>query len=571
MKNYLLFLLFFYYLFANKPALAQKVFSDDFSTSLDKWTLVNGAMSYWQINNQALYATISQSRKLSTIVPKDEFWQAMDEYSVDFVFKVFDSTDKNFVVGMRDASNFYDFHFYNNQLIVEDIRNGFSLHSATVPFNLQLNKEYSIYLFYSKEKIELFIDGVKVFVTDQFWSPPIHGGKFGLKISTGSVAHSQAYFDQIEIKEFKSKNVIFKQNNPLWATKIYDHADLWSAEPSMSNWGCALSSAAMLLRAYDYHYLPSGEEIDPWSLNQWLITQSDGYIADGLLNWLALSRLSKTLSDESNNSLPKLEFSYFRGSEEENLAMLKDNLNDDTVQVAATTEHFFLVNDYLMDHNDFAIRDPLYEYDFLSERSEKIDSLRLFKPSFTDLSYLLVVLPKEVAFSLADEMGEIEDLQIVTEEITTELEKIGDGYKLVHYSKPESAMLNLLLDASLFNQELADKVKLYIYDQNGQLQLINLADLIDGDQDFTKIGQLLLKINYLKDVPSTVTLEIIEKTAEEQKQNALNDLADKSKQDFEAGKISFYLFYQLNLLIESLRKHLGYFFLLEKFLDFHRL
>jgi len=571
MKNYLLFLLFFYYLFANKPVLAQKVFSDDFSTNLDKWTLVNGSMTYWKINNQALYATISQSRKLSTIVPKDELWQAMEEYSVDFIFKVFDNTDKNFVVGMRDASNFYDFHFYNNQLIVEDIRNGSSIHSVSIPFVLQLNKEYLMHVLYSKEKIELFIDGAKVFATDQFWSPSVYGGKFGLKISTGSVAHSQAYFDQVEIKEFKSRNVLFKQNDPLWAAKIYDHADLWSKEPDMSNWACALSSAAMLFRAYGYHYLPNGEEIDPWSLNQWLMTQSDGYIADGLLNWLVLSRLSKILSDENSNLLPKLEFSYFKGSEEENLAMLKNNLDNDAVQIAATTKHFFLVNDYLINQNDFAIRDPLYEYDLLSERSDKIDSLRLFKPSFTDLSYLLLVLPKEIVFSLANETGEIKDLQIVTEEIVADLEKIGEAYKLVYYSKPETAMLNLLLDTSLFSQELIDKVKLYIYDQNGQLQLINLADLINADQDLTKIGQLSLKINYLKDASSLVTLEIIEKTADEQKQIALNNLADKSIQNFEEGKISFYLFYQLNLLIESLRKNLGYFFLLEKFLDFHQL
>ena len=117
MKKYLLFLISFFCFFANGPVWAQRIFSDDFSGNLEKWQLVNGVMSYWQISDQALYATISQSKKLSTIVPKDEFWQEMEEYEVDFIFKVFDSTDKNFVIGMRDASNFYDFHFYNNQLI----------------------------------------------------------------------------------------------------------------------------------------------------------------------------------------------------------------------------------------------------------------------------------------------------------------------------------------------------------------------------------------------------------------------------------------------------------------------
>ncbi len=572
MKNYFFFLLLICYLFTAKPVFAQKVFSDDFATNLDKWMLVNGTMNYWQVSGNALYATILQSYSLSTIVPKDEFWQGMNEYTVDFVFKAFDGTDKNFVVGMRDFSNFYDFHFYSNQLIIEDIRIGFSLHSMTVPFILEINRNYSVHLLYSKEKIELFIDGVKIFVTDQFWSPPVYGGKFGLKIATGPVQQSSAYFDQVEVKEFKPRDILFKQNDPLWGMKTYDHANLWSTEPSMNNWACAVSSAAMLLRAYGYQFLPTGEEINPYSLNLWLVSQNDGYVANGLLNWLALSRLSKILSDNSANLLPKLEFNYFKGSKEENLTTLRENLIDDRVQIAATTAHFFLVDDYLEALNDFSIKDPLYEYKFLSERTEEVDSLRIFKPSFTDLSYLLFVLPQEIDFSLTDgESKKIEQLQTITEKISSGSEKIGEGYELTYYSKPSSSILNLLLDSSNFNKELISKAKIYIYDQNGQLQLINLVDLIDANKDLNKIDQLLLKINYLKETASTVTLEIIEKTVDEQKQSALNDLAAKSKQDFEEGKISFYLFYQLNLLIDSLRERLDYFFLLEKFLSFHQL
>lgn len=575
MKNYfLVFFIFYFFFAASKPTFAQKFFRDDFSGNLDKWTLVNGLMSYWQISNQALYANISQSRKLSTIVPKDEFWQDMDEYEVDFIFKVFDSTDKNFVLGMRDASNFYDFHFYNNQLIVEDIRLGFSLHSALVPFVLQLNRNYLIHLLYSKEKIELFIDGVKIFATDELWSPPIYGGKFGLKVATGSLSHSQAYFDQIEVKEFKSKNVLFKQNDPLWANNIYDHAEVWSENPTMNNWACALSSAAMLLRAYGYQFLPGGEEINPWSLNLWLMSQNDGYIADGLVNWLAISRLSKILSD-SGSLLPKLEFSYFKGEDAENLMKLQENLIDDRVQIASTIKHFFLVSDYLVEQNDFSVKDPFYEYNFLSERTDKIDSLRLFKPSFTDLSYLLFVLPKEVAFSLVDESGQqIDQIQLVSEEIlgdTNDHEKIGEGYKLIYYSKPISNKFNLLLNVDGLNKELLDKMKIYLYDQNANLQLVSIGDLFGEAQDLNKIDQLLIKINYSKDFSSLVNLEVIEKTADQQKLEALNKLANESKQNFEQGKLSFYLFYQINLLIDSLREHLDYFFLLEKFLSFHQL
>jgi hypothetical protein len=39
--------------------------------------------------------------------------------------------------------------------------------------------------------------------------------------------------------------------------------------------------------------LPNGKELNPDTLNNWLITQKDGYIGNGMVNWLALSRLSK--------------------------------------------------------------------------------------------------------------------------------------------------------------------------------------------------------------------------------------------------------------------------------------
>lgn len=527
-------------------------------------------MSYWQINNQVLHANLSQSNRLSTLVPKDEFWQGMTEYTVDFIFKVFDKSDKNFVVGMRDTGNFYDFHFYNNQLIVEDIRLGNSLHSASVPFALTTNKDYSVHLFYSKEKIELLIDGQLVFATDKFWSPPIYGGKFGLKIATGSVAQSHASFDQIEIKELANKDVLFKQNDPLWGEKIYDHADLWSKQPAMSNWACALSSGAMLLRHYGFQFLENGEELNPWSLNQWLLSQADGYIANGLVNWLAISRLSAQLSKIKNDSLPKLEFTYFKASEAENMNVLRENLNDDLVQIAASTKHFFLVKDYLEETHDFLIKDPLYDYTLLTKSVEKIDSLRLFKPSFTDLSYILLVIPKKLHYSLADSFGkEITNFNLIEESIVNGEENIGQDYDLLYYPKPNAMAFNLLLSAN-FDQELLSKTKLYFYQQDGTVQSPNLIELL-GKQDLSKLNQIVLKINYAKEQNSEVNLELIEKTIDELRITELDKIATQSKADFENGEMSFYIFYQLNLLIKSLREHLDYYFLLEKFLDFYQL
>lgn len=568
-----LFLITLFYFSSVKPTQAlDRVFSDDFSGDLSQWELVNGSWSYWQIQNQALYATLTQSRKLSTIMPKDEFWLGMKEYEVDFIFKVFDKSDKNFVLGMRDANHFYDFHFYNNQLIVEDIRNGFSLVRTSIPFVLEVNRDYDIHLLYSREKIEMLVDGERLFATDATWPAIPDGGKFGLKIATGSVANSKAYFDQIVVKEFVPNRLHFKQNDQSWASKVYDHADLWSSDPSMSRWACALSSAAMLLRNYGFHFLENGELLNPESLNQWLLEQEDGYVADGLLNWLAVSRLSQILSNQNENLLPKLEFSYFKSQEAENLTTLRQSLADNSVQIAAVPGHFFLVESFLEGEDDFLIRDPLYDYNLLSLVPEPIESLRLFKPSFTDLSYLFLVVPNDLQFALSDALGkEIEELWTVKESINAGAEVIGADYSLFYYSKPKVGQFNLLFTSKIFSLSTLDKVQIFLYQEDGSMQMISLSSLLSSEQDLDKVEQLLLKIDFVKTADSSYSLEVIEKSLDVLQQTRLNELASQASSDFQNGKLSFYLFYQLNLLIDSLRDNLDYFFLLEKFLEFHGL
>lgn len=569
MKKLIFLILFFYSMIS--AVFAQQTFSEDFSTNLNQWELVNGNWNYWQINNQALHATITQSRKLSTIVPKNEFWQGMEEYTVDFIFKAFDNTDKNFVLGMRDANNFYDFHFYNNQLIVEDIRNGNSVHSAQMPFTLEINRNYAIHLLYVKGKIELLIDGQKVFRTDQFWSPPVYGGKFGLKIATGSVSYSRAYFDQVVIQELDSKEVIFKQTDDQWANEIYDHADRWSTNPTMSNWACALSSAAMLLRAYGYYFLANGEELTPLSLNQWLLEQTDGYIADGLVNWLAISRLSRILSEQQNYVLPKLEFSYFEGTEEENLDVLKERLLTSVGQIATDGQHFFLIQEHLLELHDFMIRDPLYDQELLSQKTEPLQSLRIFTPSLTDLSYLLFVLPKEFSAIISDEQQNVLEPINVAEQIQNAREKLGNDYQIIYYPKPDSGVFNLTLNGNLFNQELLERAKVFLYKNDGDFQQVILSDLIAEQENLDNLKKFTLRINYSKNELSSFESSFEEKTIDEQALAKLDAVANWSLKNFENGQLSFYLFYQLNLLIDSLRNHLDYIFLLEKFLEFHGL
>ena len=87
-----------------------------------------------------------------------------------------------------------------------------------------------------------------------------------------------------------------KQISDPWQNQVYDSANLWSPlNPTINRWGCALTSAAMVFQYHGLTKLPDNTTLDPGTVNAWLKTQLDGYVGNGYVNWLALSRLFSIL------------------------------------------------------------------------------------------------------------------------------------------------------------------------------------------------------------------------------------------------------------------------------------
>jgi hypothetical protein len=99
------------------------------------------------------------------------------------------------------------------------------------------------------------------------------------------------------------------QKDSAWAGEEYDSASTWAgaARSGIGRWGCAITSVAMILQKNGVNAL-DGTSVDPSKLNTWLISQTDGYIGPGLLNWLAVTRYVKASYDAGNAST-KLEYS----------------------------------------------------------------------------------------------------------------------------------------------------------------------------------------------------------------------------------------------------------------------
>jgi len=109
----------------------------------------------------------------------------------------------------------------------------------------------------------------------------------------------------VEPYEFSLDVEYQSQIDPSWEHFEYDSASTWFASNlSIGKWGCALTSASMVLNYFSH-------PTNPKLLNDWLLSQPDGFIRNGLVNWLAISRYTK-LHKNSNNSI--LEFNRLEAS-----------------------------------------------------------------------------------------------------------------------------------------------------------------------------------------------------------------------------------------------------------------
>jgi hypothetical protein len=567
--NSILFFLVFFLFFESKALASQYFFEDDFG-SLDQWDLLNGNWDYWSTVDNSVEARINTRYRVSALAPKDQFWNDVEEYEVSFDYISLDRADKNFALGMLpNAMTFYDFHFISTHLYVEDVRDGISIHSTAVPFSLEIGKKYQMRMVFSHEVIEFYIDDQLVFFTNENWPEPRIEGKFAMRITTGSNYPSTARYSNLKIRDLAANSfTYFRQDYPAWSAERYDTANLWATNTSIADWGCALSSAAMILDFYGHKKMPNGEDLNPKTLNQWLLSEEDGYVGNGLVNWLAVSRLSEILSEQ--DAYPKLEFSYFSGDSVEVVSKLQESLSVNQPQIAAIPGHFFVVDSF--DGQDFSIKDPFYDYNFLSEREETPGSLRIFTPSFTDLSYFLLVLPVDFNYSF-DGLDSFE----IKESISHFDETTGDKFKLVYVRQPETASYSLELSWDFLELTSLDKMRFFSYQKSGELDSI---DFSSEEFDFQNNNSLNLKFDYFKDGEDNFSYQIIknelepsptiipEDPSEEEK---LVSFKDRINTALAEARLSFYLYYQLNQLVFNIESGNSVFSLLEKFLNFYDL
>ncbi|MEK7168677.1 MAG: C39 family peptidase, partial [Patescibacteria group bacterium] len=269
---------------------------------------------------------------------------------------------------------------------------------------------------------------------------------------------------------------LLKQTDPLWKNKTYDNAQIWSPfAKTIERWGCALTSATMILNFHGINKLPNGSNLNPSNLNNWLKNQKDGYVSTGWVNWLAISRLSR-LAKEVNEitSFDALEYSKIYGP---NKDKLKEDIEASMPDIIEVPGHFVVAKGIIND--TFEINDPFYDRDTLKEDySNTFNNINRFVPSSTDLSYIMIVINPEIDLNLKSDDGTVIGDLFTQEPIIDDLNSSNTNspIKILYFQKP--TLGNYELEIFSRNDNKQYKVSILIYDKYGNVNLHSQAGIV---------------------------------------------------------------------------------------------
>ncbi|MBU0576291.1 C39 family peptidase [Patescibacteria group bacterium] len=510
--------LFVFYIFLfllAKPILAGEVLlTDSFDDGdFNDWTVIrnqqwhqpdkpcfNGAYpAQWEIKEGRLGITIDGSPCTTEIIPQDLDLTEIYNYEFEFDWHFSESIhmDRNILIKWQDKKNWQGLHIVDNKLLLQKVINGQleSLYNNWGYFQFKANQQYHFKISVVNDLLTVWVDDQQVLQTLD--RPPFLAGfkTLGLQASSGNIFRSVSFFDNFivrsrdEIGEKKLGVPLYKQHDPTWKNQEYDHASKWSKKYTLERWGCAITSAAMILDYYGINQLPSGRKLDPGKLNFWLRDQPDGFIGQGLVNWLAISRLSQVMSQELQT--PVLEYEWIGGD----LHSAVKEIDQNRPAILQIPGHFLVADGYIANKTDLYLKDPAYNYELFSQHQTELSSIRSFRPSQTDLSYLLLVYNPEIKVTLIDESGQIPaNLNVYIEYIKDPLGGLGDQTQISMIQSLAKPLENKYILKIENNQKEAQEVEIYSYDVDGRVtvlsQIILETKLFNLDFDKSKASQL---------------------------------------------------------------------------------
>ncbi|RJQ38901.1 hypothetical protein C4559_00080 [Candidatus Microgenomates bacterium] len=489
--------LFFFFLISlffvsAKTTLATVLFEDNFDNgSSSNWARFSGP-NLWQVNNGKFGARINYG---STIIETSAGNILTPNYIIEFDMIAISGEDKNLEFRMRNNQWNYRIHFNNSSGGMAELSK-IGITQAGWPkvksFTFENNRNYHIKIILDDKNIKFYIDEIKLFNEYDADYQYTVSEKIALIASTGSTYPTEIWFDNVVVRTIDplSLNVpVLKQTSDPWGTQTYDKANIWNPlNQTIGDWGCALTSATMVLNYHGINKLPNGTSLDPGTLNTWLKTQTDGYIGNGLINWLAISRLSKLAKSINNiTNFDALEYFRVNGDHKD---ILTADLNSNEPDILEEPGHFIVAKGIQGD--SFLINDPYYGKLSLNDYSNTFLSIGTYIPSNTDLSYMMLVTDPNIQLSLIDSS----DIQVGDQFIQAPIinpkngAENGTSQRIFYLRKPTNGDYDLLVSSGTLSDY---NIKIYFYDTDGNPLISTQTGIASPDNQNT------IKINFDKD------------------------------------------------------------------------
>ncbi len=468
------------------------LFEDDFNGGNSAGWIVVGS-SGWQVVNGEYGILLNPG--LSNTIPIDTLWNYNWKnivYEADI--RGVSGVDKNILIKFKDSSNFVEVHANDHGIFLD--KSSTSGEGGTLAFSPTLLQNNITYHF----KIEVDGQNIKVYINESLLFdiydtlPMFDNWKIGLRAGTGATSPTEVWFDNVSVKEITSLTPSplpsldvpdLKQYDLAWGNQIYDHLNA-----TIKQFGCALTSASMVLQYFGHSWA------DPAALNNWLKSQSDGYLRNGLLNWMAVSRY--TFLNDSDNS-PTLEYRRIAPTNNNLIYELENN----RPAILKEPGHFIVAKSQTSD--SFGINDPAYvDRTTLASYDDIFFAINSYRPTDTDLSYILLAIDDGNTVKVYQPNGtEIIEFTFMEEPLVDDIggsEKSGETLTLFQYPIPADGEYKIEVTGPLGSYTLDS----YLYDIGGLVTT-------DSYQGLTKDGQVdTLSLSFGGESPSTAPVVTID-------------------------------------------------------------
>ncbi len=388
------------------------LFLDDFSDgNADGWLPVHeigpNTNSSWEVVDGKYGLKVTSPSTVGNSIAGDSNWTNI-RYEFDML--ALSGVDKNFiwrVVPTNESSlgyYFYQLHVSGNTIYLTKhapSNVGPPIFYHSLPYILLNNITYNWKLDLIEGNFKIYVkeanqqDYTLVFdVTDS--NLPVLNGAIGFRVGTGGGGTTEVYFDNIKVTDLTpdptpTQFPYFSQRDPLWKDSKYDHLNR-----TIEQVGCALTSAAMVLKSYGLDKIPWGDQLvdlTPQTLNDWLNVYPFPYWREGSVNWSSISTLTQALN-ASNSAYPQLELQLVSPTDTPSYNNILENLNQPiitgfTSPSSSSGRHF--VTAYKTEATDsgslYRIHDPFYGADsVLGVPTTNIQRALHYYPAGTDLN-----------------------------------------------------------------------------------------------------------------------------------------------------------------------------------------